>query len=826
MNLGYGVLVFLTNPRRTTNRQYLVLSLMLGGWLACVWRALNASGASGAEFWIRQAFVFAALVPLGFHLLRLAIRNPEESVLHSARHVSWILGVIVLLVVVFQTPWFMDGVTMSKPQGTEWQVAEPQYGVGFFIFNVYFLTYLIALIVMFTRDLRYCRGVQKAEVQFVLVGCGVCISTGILLTVIIPALTGSSMTAPLTPICVIFLNAIIAYGIATRRIMGVATVLRRMTAYTLVTVYLVALYLLVLAVSNFVVARLWTVATDWPHLLAALVMAFSVAPAHGRGQKIAQRLFGGLKPIDVTDVVQHSARILQSIATLGDLLDQFGKMLEETFGTDRLLVLLASEEHGYMQAYPEDSTAPPSTLAVDSPLVRVLQDQAEPLVSDLARRRRLTPLMVQAIDEMGKYNAAVAVGIQLKGRLQGIMFLGERLSGRIYGIHEQDALHILGNELAVAVENSKLFTQTENGRIYNDILLDNLGSGVVAANSSHTVTVFNREAQRLTGLAAQDVIGRAIDSLPAPLTSMLRRVLEDQERIADQEVRIWLPSDEEAFARVTGSVFHGHTGETLGALLVFHDVTNVKRLEEQIRRSDRLASMGTLSAGMAHEIKNPLVTIKTFTQLLPERFDDEEFRASFTQLVGDGVKRIDGIVNQLLAFARPSRPHLTIVQTHTVLQDSLRLVEQELLRKNISVNCQFDAEDDTLMGDPDRLSQAFVNLFLNAYDAMQSEGRLTIATSVIQNGHYAALPTIQKEDARAAIRIVVRDTGAGIRKANLSHVFDPFFTTKSHGTGLGLAVSHGIVEEHGGLIDVESEEGEGTSFIISFPLTRKEQTTS
>jgi len=268
--------------------------------------------------------------------------------------------------------------------------------------------------------------------------------------------------------------------------------------------------------------------------------------------------------------------------------------------------------------------------------------------------------------------------------------------------------------------------------------------------------------------------------------------------------------------RVSGSIFHGHTGKLLGALLVFTEMTTLKKMEEQIRRTDRLSSIGTLSAGMAHEIRNPLVTIKTFTQLLPEKHNEADFRETFFNLVGQEVNRIDVIVNRLLNFARPAPAVLRPISLHEVLQNSLDLVEQQLYQKEINLNLHLEAEDPVIHADIEQLNQTFINLFLNAIQAMDPGGTLTVRTSIIP--HSSDRPQVTDLPDGARVQVDVQDTGCGMDPEALHKIFDPFFTTKEEGVGLGLSVSHGIIQEHSGTIDVESEKGRGTLFHIQFPL--------
>jgi two-component system sensor histidine kinase HydH len=317
------------------------------------------------------------------------------------------------------------------------------------------------------------------------------------------------------------------------------------------------------------------------------------------------------------------------------------------------------------------------------------------------------------------------------------------------------------------------------------------------------VTVFNQRAQKLTGLSEDQVVGHSLSILPKMLADPIENVLDADEGFRDRDLLI-KTDDEDVPIRASGSIFHGHTGEMLGVLLAFYDMTLLKKMEQQIRRSDRLASIGTLSAGMAHEIKNPLVTIKTFTQLLPQQHNNEDFQKTFFDLVGQEVERIDAIVNRLLNFARPAKAALSPISLHEVIANSLRLIERQLLQKEITLTVDLSAGRHIVEADAEQLNQTFINLFLNAIHAMEQGGALSVRTSLF----------------KSFIQLDVQDTGSGIPADKLGQIFDPFFTTKEDGVGIGLSVSHGIIQEHNATIEVDSVEGEGTVFHLLFPLTK------
>src|SRR5206468_1076113 len=237
------------------------------------------------------------------------------------------------------------------------------------------------------------------------------------------------------------------------------------------------------------------------------------------------------------------------------------------------------------------------------------------------------------------------------------------------------------------------------------------------------------EAGQITGLNPREMIDHSLDRLPKGLREILCETLRTGDGQENGELVLPLGAHS-AVVRASSSIFHGEQGEMLGALVVLTDITALKRLELQIRRSDRLASLGTLSAGMAHEIKNPLVSIKTFAQLLPERYQDSDFRETFSNLIGHEIDRIDSLVNQLLRFARPAKPLLKPMHVHSVLEKSLQLVGHRLYQKEIKLTRSWQADVDTIHADADQLEQVFLNFFLNAMDAMKRGGELAVETEI------------------------------------------------------------------------------------------------
>jgi signal transduction histidine kinase len=300
-----------------------------------------------------------------------------------------------------------------------------------------------------------------------------------------------------------------------------------------------------------------------------------------------------------------------------------------------------------------------------------------------------------------------------------------------------------------------------------------------------------------------------LTSLPAALQKIIRQATSTRVAVADAKLTLG-PRKTAASVRV--NAFPVQTGPgTHDVVVMLHDLAPLGQIEQNLRRLDRLASIGIVSASMAHEIKNALVAVKTFVDLLLDRNRDSEL----TETVQREMQRIESIVRQMLRFAGPARPTFSAVRLHDVLDHSLRMVQRQLENKLISLNRSFRAAPDSVHGDDYQLEQAFVNLLLNAVEAMGPNGSLQVATELV------APPVFPKSKSSPLVRVTISDTGVGVAPENMIRLFEPFFTTKHDGTGLGLPITQRIVNEHHGDISVQSEPNKGTTFNILLPANAK-----
>jgi len=322
--------------------------------------------------------------------------------------------------------------------------------------------------------------------------------------------------------------------------------------------------------------------------------------------------------------------------------------------------------------------------------------------------------------------------------------------------------------------------------------------GILLLDDQKKITAINSEAARLIGWRNKNA-PPTFGDLPDELRELVGTGLKKNGSFQDEQIIFAAHGKTENPIRTQTIPAHSSKGEISGIVVLLHDLT---ALDENMRRFERLATLGTLSASMAHEIKNALVPVKTFVDLLVEKNQDAEL----SEIVRRETNRIDSIVSQMLKFGVRVKSAFAPTSVHEILDHGLRLIQHELDRKQIQLHRALNAPSDLVRGDAHQLEQAFINLLFNALEALRSQGKLSVATEVVT------------EDSEKKLRIQIRDTGVGIAAENIPQLFEPFFTTKKDGTGLGLPITRRIIQEHRGTISVESELGKGTTFTIHFPL--------
>jgi hypothetical protein len=395
-----------------------------------------------------------------------------------------------------------------------------------------------------------------------------------------------------------------------------------------------------------------------------------------------------------------------------------------------------------------------------------------------------------------------------RGRTIAYLGVSRTESGDFLSSEDVELLVTLSGYVGIAVDNAKLYQslahkaeEYERLKEYSENIVESINVGILAADLEDRVESWNSQIEKLTGVLRQDALGKPLNELlPAGLCEQLEN-LRGEFGVHNVYKYFW--TERGATLNIAIAPLVSREGERIGRLIILDDVTDREELERRLMQADKLSSIGLLAAGVAHEVNTPLAVISTYAQMLAKQIADDSQKAPLLEKITRQTFRASEIVNSLLNFSRTSPTELTQVDLNKVLRETLTLVEHQFAKAGIAADLALEDPLPRVRGNSGKLQQVFLNLFLNARDAMESGGKLSVATTSHDG----------------SVRVTVTDTGSGIAAENLAKIFDPFFTTKGakRGTGLGLSVSYGIVREHGGDIEVESKLGQGSRFLLAFP---------
>lgn len=636
----------------------------------------------------------------------------------------------------------------------------------------------------------------------------------------------SEIFANLSIVPLILVPLTLGYSIVRYRLMDVDILVRRSVAYIIATLSVAVLFGSVMAVSlDFMRPKeATTESAGGPLLVMAIalsVMAMLFAPMKNWVQERIDRLFYGEK-YDYRMTLQDFGRTLSSTTDREVLLESLTRRLKEVLGLERLAIFI--EDHSTPSGFrltrseglDNEITLPPDFLStirehsgptgiVSASEIDFDEDFFEEK-SGISNRRRL------------HYFVPCAA----RSRVVAVIALGRLSNGALLSSEDLSLLRAISGYVAVALENALLIEEQaqradELARLkeFNENIIESINVGVMVVNLQGRIVNWNGALEEIYGLKRERAIGRR---LPEVFESRMLDALRDltarsehqpQDPVNIYKFRARAFDDRALTLNISLAPLHSKSGEIEGTLVAIEDVTDRVRLEEQLQQSEKLSSIGLLAAGVAHEVNTPLTGISSYSQMLMQQVPESDPRHELLEKIYRQTSRASAIVNNLLNFSRVSDSRLTEVDLNRVLDDTIQLLEAQLRNTHIEVIRDYTDQVPPALGNAPGLQQVFMNLILNARDAMPEGGRLEISTTA---------------NARTAC-INFRDTGTGITPEHLSRIYDPFFTTKQigHGTGLGLAVSYGIIQDHGGNIHVESSAGEGTLFRITLQLARTRQ---
>ncbi len=624
-----------------------------------------------------------------------------------------------------------------------------------------------------------------------------------------PSLAMQLTAVPLGLVPLAFASAIVRY-----RLMDVEVILKRLLVYTAAVSAIAAIYMVLLGTTD-----LYFVASEDDHrwviaALATLVVLQLARPVKEAVQTGIDRVFYRDR-YDYRRALVGFARELNSDLDLDRLAERLLSRVRDTLVVDRLC-LMSATGFGTFESIRHDGfdDAPPIVPRGSAVAARLSQGHVVRFDDPMAAAR----FPAEEVEHWRDAGVFYFVPCVSKGSSIAVLALGRRENGEPMTSDDVALLTAMAGQVATAVENARLYRELhlkaaefDRLRVFNEHILESLDDGLLVVGGDGAVVRWNHALERIYGLRRGEAVGRPLDALFDGDVVTAVASARAMSTNGGTEYRVPLhPRGGRAAARLlvnitTVPLLPMPGRDWAGTIVMFEDVTARAHLEEQLRVSERMASLGLLAAGVAHEVNTPLTGISSYTQMLLEQADPADPRTQVLEKIEKQTFRAARIVNGLLNLSRPADSEdseRTVVDLNAVANDVLALLEHQFDKGRVRVRRELSPTPVPVVGFEFKLQQVFLNLFLNARDAMPSGGWLTIATR-LEHGQAVA---------------DVRDTGVGVAPEHLARIYDPFFTTKGigQGTGLGLSISYGIVQEHGGTIQCESAVGQGTRFVLSF----------
>jgi two-component system, NtrC family, sensor kinase len=634
---------------------------------------------------------------------------------------------------------------------------------------------------------------------------------------VLPYLMGSLPDAAMkvSALSLALLPLTFGYAIFRYRLMDVDLIFKRGVVYTLAAAIVVGMYFgLVAGVAELVQMR--KPGTGPVGLiLAVVVTALLFDPVRKWIQDRVDQYFYRAR-YDYRRTLLEFGRELGSETDLDTMLSSLTDRLSHTLAVDRIAIFLAGGEP--VQFSLAKSVGLPSIGNLDLSFLSSPrpEDAGHLFFENTHQVPRETPSAQQAI---ARLDLNYYIPCRAQQKTVAVLGLGKTSQGDFLSSEDMELLETLGGYLGIAIQNGQLYAslqqkaaEYERLKDFNENIVESINVGVMALDMEDRVESWNAQMEVMYALPRWQTLTQPLKSIfPAEFVEEFNRIRQIPGIHNLYKFRLKTPAAEVRTVNVAIAPLVTRKFQVIGRLIIMDDITERIELEAQLSQSDKLSSIGLLAAGVAHEVNTPLAVISSYTQMLSKQLQGDPQKSGLLEKITRQTFRASEIVNNLLNFSRTSGSEIGDVDVNKVIADTLALLEHQFKVARVEVENSPSLKLPAIQGNAGRLQQVFLNLFLNAKDAMPGGGKLRVTT---MNGE--------------SVSVRVSDSGSGIAPEHIQRIYDPFFTTKNslregqpRGTGLGLSVSYGIIQEHAGKIRVESHPGAGTTFVLDFPLSKK-----
>src|SRR5271155_3443240 len=637
---------------------------------------------------------------------------------------------------------------------------------------------------------------------------------------VLPYLFGvmPSLTMKVSVLSLGLLPLTFGYAIFRYRLMDVDLIFKRGMAYTLAAAAIVALYFAgVAAIAELVHTR---VPSSGPYglVVAVVVTALLFDPVRKWIQEKLD-LFFFRTGYDYRRTLIEFGRELSSETDLDKMLSSLVDRLARTLLVDRIAIFLGNADSSRFEMSKSFGIAHITGLDLSFLAKPRMEDAVGHIFFE--NTHQLPRENASAQEAIARLDLNYYIPCHARQKTIAFLGLGKTMQGDFLSSEDVELLEALAGYIGIAIQNGRLYASLEQKvseyerlKDFNENIVESINVGVMAVDLQDRIESWNSQMEVMYAQPRWQVVGRSLSEVfPAAFAEEFYRVRQNPSVHNLYKFRLTTPTGESRVVNVAMAPLVTRKFNVVGRLVIMDDITERIELEAQLTQADKLSSIGLLAAGVAHEVNTPLAVISSYTQMLAKQLQTDPQKAGLLDKITKQTFRASEIVNNLLNFSRTTGTELTEISLNKVIADTLALLEHQFKVSHVEVQSEFYESLPLIQGNAGRLQQVFLNLFLNAKDAMATTGGgvLNVATS---NGEF--------------VSVRVTDTGSGIAQENIQRIYDPFFTTKTapaegqnRGTGLGLSVTYGIIQEHAGSIRVESRPGEGTTFTLDFPLIRK-----
>jgi PAS domain S-box-containing protein len=788
-NFSIGGYVLFRNRARPANRAFALMAST-----AALWSLGVASGHFGPLHLAGMQLAFAVAILIPVATLNFAENFPSRSRPSLA---LWIcMGLSLILVVLSWTPLMIANLTV----GTDG--LRITYGPAHTVYGLYLTACFLGALWILYRKYKSSEGALREQLKYLLLGLSVPIAVGIGMNLMLPPLVGNSRSAKYGPLFSFVMIVTVAHAIVRHRLMDVRIVIRRGAVYLAAFALAGTLLLVMLFVSSILMPS----ESRMPlrEIALALVVAVLFAPLKRFIQSGFDRYLSR-EPYDYQREIRQTSRDLNTTIELPALVGHVGCTVGRTLHPEWYAIFLQEEDvdGAFRLMLRFGGNHLPDRITLAASFLEIGNWSPTPIFRDEVRLDR-----IELFPDLSQLGGEVIVPLAAEARVIGFVVMGPKRSGDPYFSDDADLLSTLADQSAVAIRNAQTHQQILEAHEYMRWILATIESGVISVNARGRIRLFNRAAEAMTAGHAESLRGRPVDHLPAPLARLIAATLEDGQCRTQCELALPDGSGQMVPLMCSTSPLLGPQSTLVGAVAVVSDLSRLKELEKEKRRAEHLAAIESIASGLAHEIQNPLVAIKTFTQLLPSRGDDRSFLEKTARISDREITRIESLVRRFRNLAAPARQPMEPVDVTIPLQAVVDLLGPQMAERRIRLRQVADGSPRPILGNVSQLEQLFLNVCLNAVEAMEPEGELTVRVADL----CAA--------GGATVLVEVCDTGSGIRDDLLPTIFNPFVTTKLRGSGLGLAICRSIADAHRATLTARNNVGRpGSTFTIEFPVS-------